>query len=164
MKILIVFYSYSGKTERACATLARLMNESGHTVQLRRVRPREEERSFVRQGRMAMQRQIPALAAIAYDVGDFDRIVFAGPVWAFTFAPALRAYLTACTGLAGKNAAALLTCGTALTSGNALNELRELIGARGGVVRAGVYVRGERVGDGPYLTRRLRVLVEACSS
>jgi len=127
MKTAIVFYSFSGNTQRAAEFLRKRI---GGETKLLRVKPQQETTSFLQQGFIAAARKKIELESIECDLKDYDFVVFAAPVWAFTVAPALRSYLDAAVGLEGKKTACFLTCGSDNLSASALKEVEELLRAK----------------------------------
>lgn len=150
MKIALIFYSFSGNTKKACEFLKGNLSEK-HEVELVELVLKEPEPVFSRQCRAARRRETPELTNKDYDVSKYDFVVFASPVWAFTFAPALRTFLKLCGGLENKKTAVFLTCGAALTSGGALKELKTIVEEKKADVRFGKYVSGAKTDNREYL-------------
>jgi len=160
MKIGIIYYSFSGNTLKTCEYLRARLSLQGHTVEMVELKPRQEERVFLQQGRQASRREAPELSAVNFSVAGFDLAVFASPVWAFTFAPALRSFLARCEGLENKRCGCVLTCGAQCASGNALKELTRAIAAKGGTVEFAEYSAGSRAGDPAYLDGRFKPFLD----
>ncbi|MCX5656646.1 MAG: hypothetical protein NTZ48_00185, partial [Candidatus Omnitrophica bacterium] len=76
----------------------------------------------------------------------------------FTFTPALRSFIERCSGLANKKAAVFLTCGSAMTSGGALKELRNFLTRKGADVKFTAYVKGVNTGNREYLENKFKRL------
>lgn len=160
MKIGIIYYSFSGNTLKTCEYLRSRLFLQGHTVEMVRLEPRQEERVFLMQGRQAAHREAPELAGVDFSVAGFDLVIFASPVWALTFAPALRSFLARCEGLENKRCGCVLTCGAQCTSGNALKELAQAAAAKGGKVEFAEYSAGSRAGDPAYLDGRFKPFLD----
>jgi flavodoxin len=158
MKIGIIYYSFSGNTKKACEFLKAKMSGLGYGVETVEVRLKEEERSFLGQGKAASQRSTPEITNPDLSLERFDLAVFASPVWAFTFTPALRSFLAACTLPPGKKCACFLTCGSSLLSGNALKEFSGAIAEKGGTVVFAEYISGKKTSDSVYLEQRFAPL------
>jgi flavodoxin len=163
MKIVLVYYSFSGNTRRVCEFLRDELCARGHDVSLTELRLKEEEKRFFSQGAAATSRATPELAVTDFSVERFDAVVLASPVWAFTFAPALRTFLRECRGLTGKRCACVLTCGAQLTSGNALKELESSAAEKGARVIFSAYVAGSKTRDRGYLSGRSSLLLGSLS-
>lgn len=156
----IIFYSLSGNTRNVCQFIQRHVSTVGMQAQLLEIKPCKEEMSFIRQGIMARQHAQPELREINFDVGMFDFVIVASPVWAFTFAPALRSYLARIHNAANKRAACFLTCGAAFASGNALKELEETLRTQQMHTQFSSYIRGIQSLDEAYLAARFKTLFE----
>ena len=162
MKIAIVFYSFSGNTRN----LARFIQESfsGHDTTLVDLKLAKEERNFLAQCRDAAFKKRPELAGSAFNPEKFDLIIFASPVWAYTFTPALRSVLSKIDNLSNKKAAAILTCGSGAGTKKALQELENMLKQKGGnVVFTGV-VHGHKCTRAAYLNEQLRPLFDICKA
>ena len=127
MKVAMVFYSFSGNTKRACLFLKEKMAVSGIGADLFDLRLKEEVKSFFKQGRQAFFKEMPELIEADYNLDKYDFFIFASPIWAFTFAPALRSYLKKLAELGGKKTACFLTYGSGLGKGKALAELENVL-------------------------------------
>lgn len=158
MNIGLVYYSFSGNTRKVCDFLHARLAGFGHDVFPVEIKPEKEEKRFFCRGAMASGRRTPKLLNKELSVGRYDCVVFASPVWAFTFTPALRSFLRQCEGLENKACACFLTCGAAIASGNALKELEKVIADKGGRVFFSTYVTGSKAGDPEYLRRRFEGL------
>ena len=159
MNVLAAYYTFSGNTEKVCTFLKNELIKKGHTVDCVRIRPEKDETTLLNQGNAARRNQIPKLLNTEFNVSQYDLVVFASPVWAFTLSPAIRSYLEKCEGLQGKKTAAVLTCGSAITSGGALKELERKIIAKGGEIICSEYIDGGKTGDSRYLEQRLKKLL-----
>ena len=160
MKIAIVFYSFSGNTRKACQFLKEKLSVK-HQVELVELVLKEPETAFYSQCRAARGRETPDLANKDYDVSKYDFVVFASPVWAFTFTPALRTFLKLCSGLDNKKAAVFLTCGAAFSSGGALKELKAIVEGKKAKVQFSKYVKGTKTNNQEYLKDVFKDLLSA---
>lgn len=156
MKIAIVFYSFSGNTRN----LARFIKEScpGHEVTLIDLKLAKEEKSFLGQCRDAHMKIKPELKGYAFDAMQHDLTVFASPVWAFTFAPALRSALKKVDNIGNKNVAAIVTCGSGLGTKKTLQELSDVLKQKGGNVVFTGFVSGHKCTRAAYLNEQLKGL------
>jgi flavorubredoxin len=127
MRAAIIYYSYSGNTKMACLFLARKLRTKSVETDLIELKPKNEARSFFKQGGQAFFKDTIELAEVNYNVNGYDLIIFASPVWAFTFAPSLRAYLEKVINLEEKRTACFLTFGSGLGKGKALVELKNIL-------------------------------------
>jgi flavodoxin len=109
MKILIVFFSRTGRTRKAAEKLAVLMG-----ADLDELHENKTDRSglvgYMKSGRDALQKRLSDLLPLAHDPAQYDLVVLGSPVWAFTLCPAMRTFLSA-SGHSIKKAAFLSTHG-----------------------------------------------------
>jgi flavodoxin len=94
LKKLVVFYSFEGNTRFVAETIAGKVG-----ADLLELRPQKEisTHGFMKYfwgGRQATMKKKPELLPIDKDPDDYDLIYLGTPVWAFTFAPPLRTFLT----------------------------------------------------------------------
>ena len=158
MKIILVYYSFSGNTNNAMLFLRRLMEEKGHQVRTMRLKLIQEEKSFFRQGRDAFLRRRAHLADCDYNLGGYDFAVFATPVWAFTITPALRSYLNKAEGLKGKRAGFVLTYGAGIGVDKTRRELKLILENKGAKVIFALSLKGEKTKEEDYLRREFSSL------
>jgi hypothetical protein len=96
MKTLVVYYSRTGRTRAAATRLAAVLNAD--LDEIHDVRNRSGVVGYLAGGRDAWLERETGLAPPKYDPSGHDLVVLAGPVWAFTICPAMRAYLRLCAG------------------------------------------------------------------
>jgi len=92
MKTIIVYYSLEGNTDFLVKALAD--NIGAETLLLEPVKAQKTKglSKFVWGGYQAVMKKKPELKPYAFKASDYDRIIFATPVWAGTFAPPLRTF------------------------------------------------------------------------
>lgn len=126
MRIAIVFYSFSGNTKRLSLFLKEMLERKNHKVDIVEIKAEKEIKSFFRQVFCAfLKREIP-LKRININFDEFDLIIFATPVWAFTITPHLRAFLEDIN-LEGKKTACFVTFGSGAGAEKALRELENIL-------------------------------------
>ncbi|MBN3041172.1 MAG: flavodoxin family protein [Candidatus Omnitrophica bacterium] len=163
MKILIVCYSFSGNTKRACLFLKENLKPS-NSVDFIDLRPKKETSSFLGQCKEAFFKNSPDLLDCNYDLGSYEFIVFASPVWAFTVAPALRAYLNQIKNIENKKFGCLLTYGSGAGAGKALNYLVESLKHKNGKHVFSKNICGHKTKMRAYLADELMPLVKAINA
>ena len=131
MKIGIIFYSFSGNTQRACAYVKESLQSEDTEIELIELKPLSEEKSFFKQSKQAFFKAKPQLEDVNYDLSGYDFLIFASAVWAFTFTPALRSYLDKVTGIENKNGGCFITYGSGAGSAKALRELEMILRDKG---------------------------------
>lgn len=93
MKPLVVYYSYRGNTKRIADWIAK---ETGaDTLRIETVVPYEGSyKEVVNQGQDEVNAgYCPELKPLSADFGSYDTIILGTPVWWYTFAPAMHAFL-----------------------------------------------------------------------
>ena len=131
MKTLIVYYSYSGHTDRIAKLWADKLRAKGEVV-LQRLKPKKEIDGFGAQCRAAFTGQKPELEeGISYDVSPYDLVIIGSPVWAFAPVPAMNTYLAKVNGLHGKKAIVLLTSGSGLGVKKCFRNIRVILESKG---------------------------------
>jgi flavodoxin len=94
MKILIVYYSSEGNTRFIAETIASHIN-----AELLELKPKEDipKSGILRYfwgGKQVMSGQKVPLAPLTKDAQGYDMIFIGTPVWAFSFAPALKTFFS----------------------------------------------------------------------
>lgn len=131
MKILAVYYSYSGNTDNVIKIWLKVLSSSGE-VTVQRLKPKQEIEGFGAQCRAAFTGKRAELAEdIIYDASPYDLIILGSPVWAFAPVPAMNAYLDKINGLHGKKAVVLLTSGSGLGVNKCFNSIKRVLKNKG---------------------------------
>ncbi len=99
MNIGIMVYSYTGNTLSVALKLQEALSAKGHNAVIERVVPVESK----------PQVRVKTALANAPDVAPYDALVFASPVYGFALAPAMLAYLSQISSLAGKKVTCFVT-------------------------------------------------------
>lgn len=92
MKSIVVFYSLEGNCKLIGETIAEAAGSDILELKLKKPIPHKGPLKFVSGGRSALQKKSPELAVSIPDLSDYDLIFAGAPVWAGTFAPALRTF------------------------------------------------------------------------
>jgi flavodoxin len=131
MKTLIVYYSYSGITEKLVNLYADILRKKGD-VTVQKLKPKTEITTFIGQCRAAFLRTKTELEGnVNYNAGDHDLILLALPVWAFAPVPAVNTYLANVTGLSGKRVITLLTSGSGAGVNKCFKDIRLNLESKG---------------------------------
>jgi len=160
MRGAAVFYSFSGNTRKACLFLQEAIRSLGSSLDLIDLKLEKEVVPFFKQCLEAALKKKPRLLEVDYDLGAYDFIIFASPVWAFTYAPALRSYLNKASGLENKTAACFLTFGSGAGSKKALKELENVLGGKKMRVLFSKNLSGAKTGDSVYLEWSFKKLLK----
>ncbi len=94
MKTLIVYYSFTGNTEKIAKMISEEINAD--TVRIETVKPyKGNYNEVVEQGHREVNSDfMPEIKSLSVDISDYDTIIIGSPVWWYTFAPAVKTFLT----------------------------------------------------------------------
>jgi len=122
MKIAVVYYSLEGNTKFIAGILADTLRADCIELKpLHDVNPRGFMK-FVTGGRLVFRKIMPELAVLEKQPSDYDVVIIGTPVWAFSYAPALRAFFEK-NKLTGKKIAVFCCSGGG--KGRALEQMKE---------------------------------------
>lgn len=94
MKNLIVFYSFEGNTRLIAEAIA---EEAGADILELKPEKVMKSRGFMKYfwgGKAAMMKEKPSLCPFDKNPMDYDFLFIGTPVWAFTYAPALKTFFS----------------------------------------------------------------------
>lgn len=111
MKSLIVYYSYSGNTQKVAEALKGILEEKGE-ADMQRLLPTDESDNFFIQCNRAFQGRRATLPDINFDLSDHDLLCLGTPVWAFAPTPAINTFLDKIQNLDGRYAMVFTTSGS----------------------------------------------------
>ena len=111
MEIAILFYSFSGNTKAAVEHIKDSLERRGSFCRLFQLKPQKETRAFLGQCFRAMIKQAADVELAGLDLSSYKLVLFASPVWALTYTPALRGAVRRLE-LKGKETAIVLTYGS----------------------------------------------------
>ena len=161
MKVAVVFYSFSDNTKKACLFLKDKL--PGKEIELINLKLQKKETSFIKQCHQAFTKKTPELLETNYNLEGYDFLIFSSPVWAFTFAPALRTYLEKAIGIVGKKTACFLTYGSGAGKQKALNELVNILKNKDARILFSKNISGAKTKNSSYLIENLKYLLEMLS-
>jgi len=122
-KALIVFYTYSGNTEKVAKVLRDELS-ADYQTDTAKLEAIDESGSFLKQCVRAFRKKQALIKEnVPFDVSSYDMIALGTPVWAFGMAPALRTYLQKSRGFAGKQAICFTTYGSGAGNQKCVNEV-----------------------------------------
>ncbi len=109
-KVLVVYYSLEGNTKVVADAIAGAT--SADVLRLQPVKDIDGTKSskFLWGGKDVVMRKKPDLKPFDKDPKEYDVLFIGGPVWAWTFCPAIRTFVTLHKP-AGKKVATFLSCG-----------------------------------------------------
>ena len=124
---LIVYYSLTGNVADTVQKVAKEIGADTLELLPKEAYPDQGVRKFLWGGKAAVMGEDPTLEPYEFDREKYDRIIFASPVWAGTFAPPLRSFIRKeRDAIAGRTYAAILCCGG--SGEKALERLRTELG------------------------------------
>ncbi len=93
MKVLVVYYSLTGNTRWYLEQLRKERN-----IDLLEIKPKEEIeskglKSYFQGGSQSFKKAMPELDSYEFNPKGYEWIIFASPVWAFTFVAPIRSFI-----------------------------------------------------------------------
>ncbi|MBU2102234.1 MAG: flavodoxin [Candidatus Omnitrophota bacterium] len=130
MKILIVYYSFSGNTKIAALTLYEYLKSRGQ-VEMVQLQWLDESRNFFIQSARALWHVRGNIQGVELNLSGYDLVCFGTPVWAFGPAPAMNTYLDNSQGLEGKQAVLFTTYGSGTGNTRCLDYMQNILATKG---------------------------------
>lgn len=136
MKAIVIFYSYGGNTRRVAEQISRAVD--GDIAEIRTVQPYSGSYDdVVRQGQREVNSGfLPELQVLNVDLTKYDTVILGTPVWWYTFAPAMNAFLYG-VDLSGKRVYPFATNGGWI--GHTFKDFKKV--CSGAKIQAGLNVR-----------------------
>lgn len=108
MKTAIVYYSYTGNTRKVAELVQKKLD-----CDIIEIKPKKDIKekgfaSYVTGGLRSMKKEAPELMEYSFNQNDYDFIILASPVWAFTYAPTMRSFMEK-EKIQGKKVSCMLT-------------------------------------------------------
>ena len=95
MAEIVVYYSLEGSTEIVAKEIAAALNCDLLRIETIKKYASKGFMKFVHGGRDVFMKKKPALKPYEFDASKYDTIIFATPVWASNFVPALKTFIDA---------------------------------------------------------------------
>ena len=95
MAEIVVYYSLEGSTEIVAKEIAAALNCDLLRIETIKKYASKGFMKFVHGGRDVFMNKKPALKPYEFDASKYDTIIFATPVWASNFVPALKTFIDA---------------------------------------------------------------------
>ncbi len=132
MKSLIVYYSYSGNTEKVAEVLADLLKDKDVTVDTHRLKPKNEKGNFFLQCLEALRGKRAVLCGdLNFDLAGYDLVCIGSPVWAFSPTPAVNTYLDKLLNAGGRDAIIFTTYGSGTGVVKCINNIKKRLKKKG---------------------------------
>lgn len=107
-KILVVYYSLEGNTRLIAKAISEKLSADILEVKPKKDIDSHSKMKYLIGGKQSVTKEKPELVSYDVNVDDYDILFIGTPVWAWTFAPAIRSFF-AKTNLKGKKIA-LFSC------------------------------------------------------
>jgi flavodoxin len=130
MKSAIIYYSYTGNTKKVAEILEEHLRNKGE-LDIIRLTDLQESGNFFIQATQALRHLKTDILEVNFDLSAYDAIYFGTPVWAFSPAPALNAYMDKCFGLEAKSVVLFATYGSGTGLKRCFNYMREILSRKG---------------------------------
>lgn len=130
MKLIIVYYSYSGNTKRVAGILAEHLRQKAE-VKLIELNGIDESHNFFKQCFRAFKHKKAKIAPVDLALSNYDLICLGSPVWAFGPAPAMNTYLDRCFGLEAKPVILFTTYGSGTGNERCLQYMQDILSKKG---------------------------------
>jgi flavodoxin len=93
MKTLIIYYSYEGTTKSLVEAI-----QKNFTVEVEQIKVENEKQhkglvKYIWGGGQVIQKKEPKISGLNHKIEEYDRIILGTPVWANSYAPAIRSFL-----------------------------------------------------------------------
>ncbi len=92
MKALIVFYSFEGSTRLIAQSMAQEIQADLLELVVDQPPGPKGLMKYLWGGRQVLMSKIPRLKPLDKNPGDYDTLIIGTPVWAFSYAPALKSF------------------------------------------------------------------------
>ena len=130
MKSLIVYYSFTGNTEKVAQALKEVLGRKGQ-ADLVSLKPEDESGNFFIQAFRAFRKKKAVLKDAPVDVSGYDLICIGTPVWAFGPSPSVNSYLDGLKNIKGKDALCFITYGSGIGAKRCLNMMKTALKEKG---------------------------------
>jgi len=155
MKSLIVYYSYTGNTQKVAEALKGILSKKGE-VDIFALEPEDESDSFFMQCVRAFRKKRASLKAMPPDVSGYDLICLGNPVWAFAPVPAMNTYIDSLKDLTGKEALCFITYGSGTGADRCLDTMDAELKKKGASKVGNFKVQQGEVKDRDLVEKKIR--------
>lgn len=94
MRTAIVYYSMSGNTEYVAGKIAENLKADIIRINPVKAYPSKGAKKFIWGGKSAVMGDTPKLLPYEFNAENYDRIIIGTPVWASTFAPPIKTFIS----------------------------------------------------------------------
>ena len=110
MGTAVVYYSMSGNTEYVAEKIAKKLEAELIKIEPVKAYPDKGAKKFFWGGKSAVMGEKPELVSYKFNLGKYDRIIIGTPVWASTFAPPVRTFISENKGIIDKKISVVACC------------------------------------------------------
>jgi flavodoxin len=154
MKVMLIYFSFSGNTEKLAGIIGETLEEQGSVtdyVKLETIR----KSSFFEKCINSFKKRSEEIIEVP-SVVDSEFIFLGSPVWAFDIAPAVRKFIEE-TDFSGKSVYLFMTYGSGSGKSRAIESFRKLIERKGGQVKGILEIKGKKIKeDNETLRKKIR--------
>jgi len=126
MKALIVFYSLEGNTRLIAKAIAEHTDADILELIPKKEYPSSGFAKYFFGGKSVLFKEKPDLEKYNINLDNYELIFFGSPIWAGTFAPPLRTFLTEHSGMSNKKIAAF-ACSSGGDAAKCFTEIKQIL-------------------------------------
>jgi len=92
MKFAVVYYSFDGNTEFVADEIAKVLKADKFVIKTKN----EISNTIMKYawgGKQALMKKLPEIDDLNFNPENYNKIILASPVWAWTFSPAMRSFM-----------------------------------------------------------------------
>ena len=127
MRTAIIYYSMSGNTEFAAEKIAKKLEADVIRIEPVKAYPDKGVKKFFWGGKSAVMGEEPELLPYDFQAEQYDTIVIGTPIWASSFAPPIKTFLSKNRNITDKKIA-VFTCFSGGGADKAIEKMRKFIG------------------------------------
>ncbi|MBU0709661.1 MAG: NAD(P)H-dependent oxidoreductase [Candidatus Omnitrophica bacterium] len=158
MKIIVIYYSYSGNTQEVSLILSEYLKEKGE-VGIVELKGLDESNKFFSQVIRALQHKKAKVQPVSFDLSGYDLICLGTPVWAFGPAPAVNTYLEQCSGVGGKEVVLYATYGSGTGKERCLNYMQKILAEKGAKAFKRFFIQQGKVTDREFVLSKIKEIL-----
>lgn len=159
-KAIVIFYSYSGNTQKIADILCRVLKTNYNADSLA-LQSLDESDSFFKQALRAFLKKKAIVAeGTKFDLSEYDLVAIGTPVWAFAMAPAVRTFLDKCASLNGKSVLLFATYGSGVGKDKCIQEMEKIVKAKGASSTKSFSIQQFKIEDTTFVSERIKEILK----
>ena len=155
MQSVIIYYSYSGNTQKVASILSGYLGQQGE-VDIIELKGLDESEKFFAQAARAFRHKRATIQPVNFNLSRYDLICLGTPVWAFGPSPAINTYLDKCFGVEGKSVILFTTYGSGTGNERCLNYMQEMLAKKGAQQFKRFSVQQFKVNDKEFVLSKIK--------